>query len=213
MASRTLYPPIVNSFEPAFVAGSGSQLRVYFSLSSLSSVSNISNISVHASIMRKDGVKVLNTKNDPDNGRYRATGIILNMIPRRDTTMENNLYYVVINNNDLDSQVTLSGTTYNGWIPGWTYKIQLRLSTAIYPGGDIKQAVWLQEHANDFSEWSTICYTKVISEMALQIPLFEYNSQDKAQTHSSSSVHYVSGVDISGSLGSSIPEANEEPGI
>ena len=210
MASRTLYPPIVNSFEPAFVAGSGSQLRVYFSLSSLSSNPTVSNLTVHASIMRKDGVKVINTKNDVEHNRYRATGIILNLVPQRDTITNNNYYFVTINNDDLDSSVTLSGTTYKGWIPGWAYKIQLRLSTVTYPGGDVKQAAWLQEHSNDFSEWSTICYTKAIAEMALQIPLFDYDSMDKTQSHSPSSVHYISSMDLTGSLGSSVVEADED---
>lgn len=210
MASRTIYPPIVNSYEPAFVAGSGSQLKIYFSLSSLSSIPNASNLTVHASIMRKDGVKVLDTSNDTVNGRYRATGILLNLVPQRDPTMGDNYYYVTINNEDLKSSVTLSGTTFNGWIPGWTYKIQLRLSTETYPGGTVKQAAWLQEYANSFSEWSTICYVKVISEMALQIPLFEYDSTDKTQEYDPDTVHSLTSMEFFGSLISAIPEANEE---
>ena len=97
--------------------------------------------------MRKDGVKVVNTANDVPNGRYRATGIILNLIPQRDESLGDNYYYIVINNDDLKSSVTLNGTTYTGWIPGWTYKIQLRLSTVTYPGGTTKQAAWLQEYS------------------------------------------------------------------
>ena len=101
MSSRTLYPPITKSFEPAFVAGSQSQLKVYFSLSSLSVIPNGTQLTVHASIMRKDGVKVVNTANDVPNGRYRATGIILNLIPQRDESLGDNYYYIVINNDDL----------------------------------------------------------------------------------------------------------------
>lgn len=209
MASRTLFPPIVNDFEPAFVAGSSSQLRVYFSLSSLSSITSISNLTVHASITRKDGVKVLNTTNDVYNERYRATGIILNLIPQRDSSLGDNYYYVVINNNDLKSSATLSGVTYNGWIPGWTYKIQLRLSTEVYPGGIVKQAAWLQEHSNSFSEWSSVCYTKAISEMAIQIPIFEYDSTDTAGSYNFKTVHTLTDMEFNGSLSSLIPEANE----
>lgn len=210
MASRTLYPPIVNSFEPAFVAGSQSQVKIYFSLSSLSVIPNGSELTVHASIMRKDGVKVLNTANDVSAGRYRATGILLNLVPQRDESMGDNYYYITINNEDLKSQVTLSGTTYTGWIPGWIYKIQLRLSTVTYPGGSVKQAAWLQEYSNSFSEWSTICYTKAIAEMALQIPLFDYDSTDKTQEYDPDMVHSLTSVDFSGSLSNSIIESNEE---
>ena len=210
MASRTIYPPIVNSYEPAFVAGSGSQLRVYFSLSSLSSIPNASALTVHASIMRKDGVKVLNTTNDTVSGRYRSSGIILNLVPQRDVTMGDNYYYITINNDDLKSQVTLSGNTFKGWIPGWTYKIQLRLSTETYPGGSVKQEAWLQANSGNFSEWSTICYTKAISEMALQIPLFDYDSTDKTQVYDDKTVHYINDMQLIGSLYSSIAEANED---
>lgn len=209
MASRTIYPPIVNSFEPAFVAGSGSQLRVYFSFSALSTIPNLAGVTIHANIMRKDGVSVLNTTNDYVNGRYRAAGIILNLVPQRDSTLDGNYYYVVINNEDLKSIVTLSGRTYNGWIPGWTYKIQLRISTVTYPGGNVKQAAWLQEYANYFSEWSSICYTKAISEMALQIPLFEYDSANNVGVYDPDTVHLLPAIDFSGSLSSSIVEADE----
>ena len=210
MSSRTLYPPITKSFEPAFVAGSQSQLKVYFSLSSLSVIPNGTQLTVHASIMRKDGVKVVNTANDVPNGRYRATGIILNLIPKRDESLGDNYYYIVINNDDLKSSVTLNGTTYTGWIPGWTYKIQLRLSTVTYPGGTTKQAAWLQEYSNSFSEWSTICYTKAIGEMALQIPIFDYDSTDKTQEYNPDTVHNLTKLDFFGSLSNTIIESNEQ---
>lgn len=209
MASRTLYPPIVSESQPAFVAGPSSQLKVYFSLSALSSLVDVSNLTVQVSILRKDGVKVINTENDVTNERYRATGIILNLIPQKDALLGDNYYYIVINNSDLKSVATLSGNTYRGWIPGWIYKIQLRLSTDVYPGGDVKQAAWLQEHSNNFSEWSTICYVKAISEMGLQIPLFEFNSLDKTQTYNNKTVHILSNVDFFGSLGASVLESNE----
>lgn len=210
MSSRTLYPPITKSFEPAFIAGSQSQLKVYFSLSSLSVIPNGTQLTVHASIMRKDGVKVVNTANDVPNGRYRATGIILNLIPQRDESLGDNYYYIVINNDDLKSSVTLNGTTYTGWIPGWTYKIQLRLSTVTYPGGTTKQAAWLQEYSNSFSEWSTICYTKAIGEMALQIPIFDYDSTDKTQEYNPDTVHNLTKLDFFGSLSNTIIESNEQ---
>ena len=105
MASRILYPPLVNSYEPAFVAGSGSSLRVYFSLSSLPNIPAGTNLTVHAQIYRQDGVKVLKTTNDT---RYRATGIILNLSPTKVGT-EDNLYYITINNSDLKSSVVLNG--------------------------------------------------------------------------------------------------------
>lgn len=209
MASRTLYPPLVNSYEPAFVAGSGSSLKVFFSLSSLSAIPAGTSLTVHAQIFRQDGVKVINTINDTTNFRYRATGIILNLTPTKSDS-DDNYYYVTINNSDLKSSVTLGGTTYNGWIPGWVYKIQLRLSTVTYnPSVYPKQETWLQEFSSSFSEWSTICYTKAISPMALQIPLFDFDSNSVTSTYDEDTVYSVADVDFFGSLSSSKPEANE----
>lgn len=210
MASSTLYPPLVNSYEPAFVAGSGSSLRVYFSLSRLSNIPTGAELTVHAQIYRQDGVKVLNTNNDTANKRYRATGIILNLVPTKSETDEN-LYYVTINNSDLKSSVTLSGTTYMGWIPGWTYKIQLRLSTATYnPTTYPRQEAWLQEFSSSFSEWSTICYTKAISPMLLKIPVFKYDDGDPTNYYDEDTVYTISEIDFFGTLESKVIEANED---
>ena len=206
MASRILYPPLVNSYEPAFVAGSGSSLRVYFSLSSLSNIPAGTNLTVHAQIYRQDGVKVLKTTNDT---RYRATGIILNLSPTKVGT-EDNLYYITINNSDLKSSVVLNGVTYNGWIPGWIYKIQLRLSMRTYdPSLDPKQESWLQKYSDDFSEWSTICYTKAISLMRVQIPLFNYDSGDNTQVYNFNTIHMLKSIKFFGTIESEIFEANE----
>jgi len=205
MASRNLFPPIVNSYEPAFVAGTNSSLRVYFSLSSLSNISSDIALTVHAQIYRQDGVKVLKTTNDATSGRYRATGIILNLIPTK-SDIKDNYYYITINNSDLKSQAN----GYTGWIPGWTYKIQLRLSTVIYNPSDFpKQSAWLQEYSNSFSEWSTVCYTKAISPMRLQIPLFDYDNLDKTKIYNSESVYSLTKMDFFGTIESSIVEANE----
>lgn len=207
MASRVIYPPLVNSYEPAFIAGSNSSLRVYFSLSSLSNIPVGTNLTVHAQIYRQDGVKVVKTTNDT---RYRATGIILNLVPTKVNT-EDNLYYITINNSDLKSSVTLSGTTYEGWIPGWIYKIQLRLSSVTYnPSSYPKQEVWLQEFSDNFSEWSTICYTKAISPMRIKIPVFDYDSLDSTQYYIPGTVYSLKNIDLFGTIESQIFEADED---
>ena len=214
MASRTLYPPLVNSYEPAFVTVAGSDsdssLRVYFSLSSLSNILvDPDKITVHVQIYKQDGVKVLKETNS--NGRYRATGIIINLTPSKDENNEN-LYYVEIKSSDLKSSVTLGGDTYKGWIPGWVYKIQLRLSTVTYnPKKDTSgQERWLQENSNNFSEWSTICYTKAISRMVIKIPLFNYDSGDKNSQYDSDTIYTINNMKFFGTIQSQNAEANEE---
>ena len=83
MASATLYPPIVSSSQPAFVASSN-ELRVYFSLSALSSQQNISALNAQVLILRKDGVKVINTSNS-----YAKTGVIINKQIVADSSKKN----------------------------------------------------------------------------------------------------------------------------
>ena len=213
MASRIIYPPLVNSYEPAFVAGSDSSLRVYFSLSSLSKIPVGTELTVHAQIYRQDGVKVVNTTNDisdPNDPRYRATGIILNLRYYK-VEGEDNLYYIIIKNSDLKSSVTFEKGVYNGWIPGWIYKLQLRLSTVIYdPIVQPKQEVWLQENSENFSEWSTICYTKAISSMSIQIPLFNYDSEDSSLLYNSETIYTINEMNFFGTIESKIFEANED---
>jgi len=164
MASRTIYPPFVKDYEPAFIAGNDAKLRMYFNLSSLSEPLG-DNFSVHASIIRKDGVQVINIENDTINNIYRATGTILNLVPHKIST---GYYYVDIDNSNLKSDLTYDGTTYLGWIPGWSYKVQLRISKVACPSNRVnQQEAWLQENSELFSEWSTICFIKCISPMEI----------------------------------------------
>ena len=208
MASRTIYPPLVNSYEPAFVAGTNSSLRVYFSLSSLSSSAatfltstsaegTATAFNIQAQIFNQNGKSVVNTKNDGT--RYRAAGVILNLEAKQVKTGEN-YYYVTINNNDIQ----------NGWTVGMKYKIQLRLSTVLYnPNIYPKQEVWLQEFSNSFSEWSTFCYTKAISTMTVQIPLFEFDSSDKTIVHNEDTVYNLISMNLFGSIFASNQDSNE----
>lgn len=168
MSSKVIYPPIVDSYMPAFKAGS-SPARIYFSLSKYNSSSDFT--SVHASVVKQDtGMSVVNT-----NGAYHATGIILNLTPIK-VLDEDNLYYVEIQNSDLKSQYG----SFNGWIPGWIYKVQLRLSTVDYStSSGIGQAAWVNAHASDFSEWSTVCTLKATGQIDYEIPVLNINTRNK----------------------------------
>ena len=197
MASTTIYPPIVNDYEPAFVAGDDAKLRMYFNLSSLSGEVP-EGFYIHAQIIRKDGVQVVNLENDSEHDLYRATGTILNLMPFRVST---GYYYVDIDNSNLKSIATFDGVTFEGWIPGWIYKIQLRISTVRYPGTGMQEA-WLQENSANFSEWSTICFVKAISEMEVNVEGF---------TAGTSPVFPEANSRIfKGSIFSSIIDANED---
>ena len=171
MANLALYPPIVDSYTPAFIAGEEAICRVYFSLSSFNIRSDFE--TVQATVVKQDsGISVVNdTVDDVIKGRYRATGIILNLVPTK-VSGKDNLYYIDILNSDLKS--VDDENHYQGWIPGWIYKIQLRLSTVTYEGDGRDQAQWLNLHGADFSEWSTINITKAIGKETITIYNFNF---------------------------------------
>lgn len=171
MASRTLFPPVVDSYMPAFEAGN-TNCRVFFSLSKFNSSSDF--ISVHISVVKQNtGMNVVKTTDSVVNNRYRATGIIINAKATK-VEGEDNLYYVEISDDDLSS---VSGT-YSGWIPGWIYKIQLRLSAKDYDRS-VGQAAWLNNNASYFSEWSTICIVKATGKIDYSIPIFGIDTRDE----------------------------------
>ena len=197
MASINLYPPIVNSTEPAFLVKDNSVsiddrgiLRINFYLSALSGEISFDTLNVHVKIQNSKSVKVLNTRNDSSDlsdgvpeGRYRlrGAGMILNLTPQRDEQVDG-LYYVEIKAKDI---ANIQGT-YVNWIPGWIYKIQIRLSSVLCGINPLEtssegQEAWLFENQNNFSEWSSIVYAKAISEMDLKLLQFTDKFQPSGQ--------------------------------
>lgn len=171
MASMILYPPIVDSYAPAFIAAEDSICRIYFSLSKFNQLSDFvirstdengnpiidTNFVQFTVLKQGSGANMIDKAKNEDN-RFRSTGIVLN-IPAYPEGTQENLYYFDILNSDI----------LGGWQPGDIYKIQVRLSSARYTG-EIGQSAWLNTNANLFSEWSTVCITKAIGEVSFTIP-------------------------------------------
>lgn len=144
-----LYPPIVNSYSPAFEKDCEYK-RIYFSYPSFLKYEEDGTgdfNSVHITIDRQEsGITVLK----------ESIGMLIDLIPHK----EDDKLYV----NIPTSQIK------DGWQEGWLYKIQLRLSAVKYSDAvDISKMVWLNQNSNLFSEWSTICVTKAITEPTIMI--------------------------------------------
>lgn len=201
MASKILYPPIVDNYMPAFVAAvkgdnntqqnTNAYCRVYFSLSKFNSSSDFK--SVHISVTKQgSGVSIVNKANNSETHRYRATGIIVpstgsNVVKK----VAENLFYVDILNEDIK----------DGWTAGWIYKIQLRLTSIEYPaidanGAEVPLAMWLNDNANNFSEWSTVCIVKAIGSNSISIPAFNYSTG--SSTNNSDVILSLSSLNITG---------------
>ena len=174
MASRVLYPPTIASSLPAFKASSNT-LKIPVSFSKFNDINEIK--SVHISIVKKDtGMNVVNTVDS--NGRYRKAGIILN-VPILSTMVNGKIqYYVTISNDDLKSEFF----GQKGWTPGWFYKVQIRLSEVNYAGDGSKQQAWINQNANNFSEWSTVCIIKAIGDITINATNCEISYYSKAKS-------------------------------
>lgn len=179
MASSTLLPPIVDSYVPAFVVSEGTgTCRFYYSLSKYSS-STSSIQSIHISIVKQNtGYSVVNKVDNTASHRYRNSGIIIIDGAPTPVPDEDNLYYI-----DILAEDVLHGDDDNninqiGWKASWAYKIQIRLSTVAYTGNNKGQTTWLDDNANNFSEWSTYCTTKAIGVSTITVPLFKNQSND-----------------------------------
>lgn len=180
MASTVLYPPIVENSYPAFIANEEATCRIYFSLSKFNAGSDIK--AAHIAIYKQsNGLNVVNKKlnNSNEDGKYRATGIILNT-PIIQMANEENLYYVEVKNEDI----------IDGWQVGWIYKIQLRLSEELYDES-ITQSAWVNAFANKFSEWSTVAYVKATGEVFFQIPNYSYDGKEDVHETSIENLDFV----------------------
>ena len=182
MASRVIYPPIVDNQMKAFLAGQNdgnsdqknkNECRIYFSLSKFNSFEDLKSTndaaSIHISIVEQVTNKnYVNTSPSQNGTVFRSTGIILDA-PFIRVEGEDNLFYTIINADDVSPN---SGAT-TGWTIGRTYKVQLRISIVKYAGSEISESAWLKnnEMAGAFSEWSTICVIKATGKVDYKIPL------------------------------------------
>ena len=194
MASASLYPPIVDSYTPAFITGIGAKCTVNFSLSKFSSsASDIK--SIHLSVVKQDtGMSVIDpkiTEDDKAAERFRQTGILI----------------INVNGLTKNSVDILNSDIQGGWTAGWVYKIQIRFSTEAYDPNETKDglAAWLNNNADKFSEWSTYTLTKAIAEPKITIPILgiENNESTGTKTLLTSTLEfsgYYSNDDVSESL-------------
>lgn len=169
MASKVLYPPVIDSYMPAFQAGDGTCI-IKFSLSKYNTSSDQK--CLHVSVVKqKNNVNAVKYEDDSgasenDYVRCRSTGIILNVKANKFND-EENLQQFNLNADDLRS----------GFEEGEVYKIQVRLAPLYNPNGTDGQSTQLNDHASEFSEQSTICVIKAIGRFDVKIDPLKYDSR------------------------------------
>lgn len=167
---NNLYPPIIDTYMPAFLADggqlTGEMCRVYFSISLYNSKEDIMNAQVTISD-QNTSVSVLNEK-------YYPSGIALKTVYEDKERNSEDRFYIILSQSDF-----INGTIeLNRY-----YKIQIRFTSAdaIAPSSGLKPPQklddWLQSQLGMFSEWSTVCLIRGISTPSLTIPAFDTTAE------------------------------------
>lgn len=176
MATINLYPPVVDTYMPAFLieqnkSESKNICRVYFSLSLYNSSTDIANVQVTVT-NQNTNISALDTYKYP-------TGIMLTKLQTDLTRASNDRYFIEITPSDIDG----GAFEINKY-----YKVQLRF-TSTEAGSvnlTIPQAIdhWLNTKANlsEFSEWSTVCLVRGISVPYLNVVGLDKNADETILT-------------------------------
>ena len=177
-----LYPPIVDTYMPAFLVGSSdiqkNTCRVYFSISLYNSLNDIKNAQVTVA-NQNTNLSVL------DKSKYPCD-IMLTDIKTDLTRVSDDKYYIEIKTSDIEE-----GFQINQY-----YKVQIRFTAAeaTQVSLDTPQAIdsWLAANLSNFSEWSTVCLVRGISVPSLNMAGFD--------TAADTTLWSINNVDVVGNL-------------
>lgn len=177
-----LYPPVVDTYMPAFLVGSSdiqkNTCRVYFSISLYNSLSDIKNAQVTVA-NQNTNLSVL------DKSKYPCE-IMLTDIKTDLTRVSDDKYYIEIKPSDIEE----------GFVINQYYKVQIRFTAAGAADVplDTPQAIdsWLAANLSNFSEWSTVCLVRGISVPSLSISGFD--------TSADTTLWSLNNVDVVGKL-------------
>ena len=163
-ATINLYPPIVDTYMPAFLINSATAskniCRVYFSLSQFNTVSQIKNVQV-AIRNSSTNLSALNTTKYPSQIMIKSLQTDINRT-------SDDKYYIDINPSDMINE---------NFVVDQYYRVQMRFTSVEAPDPPISATTqpideWLAQNLLYFSEWSTICLIRGISVPSLSITNF-----------------------------------------
>ena len=154
-----LYPPIVDTFMPAFLYTDN--CKVYFNLTDYNEPEDIKQ--AHISLVYQT------TNKNALSSRYK------NGLKICEIKTDGNRYYIELEPNDLLQPIEVAENT-NGFELNTFYKIQIRFSgvdttdkTQVTDTGWSMPAYWYSDNLNKFSEWSTVCILKAIAPPQIEL--------------------------------------------
>lgn len=157
-----LYPPIVDTYVPAFLTDSGTDkdiCRIYFTLSQFNTMEDIENVQVTVR-SQYTNLSVLNKSKYPSE-------VMLTSIQEDTSKTSDDRYYIELNKTDIQG----GQFEINQY-----YKVQMRFTHV--DAADVSLAIpqaidgWLAANINLFSEWSTVCLIRGISTPQLAVSGF-----------------------------------------
>ena len=151
MAIINLYPPVIDTYQPAQIKGSA--LRIYFSISDYNVYSEMKNFAQVTISDQESNLSVLDKTKYPSQVMLKTIGI--------DNTRAIDKYYVDINTTDGIFNIDKF------------YKVQIRFTSTEAANVSLTtpQAIdaWLSENLDYFSEWSRVTLIKWIAQNAISI--------------------------------------------
>ena len=155
----SIYPPILQSTQPAFLY-TVTSYAVYFTLQQITDWNNVGHVQLRV-VKQSNNRSIINTALYPDGTIYRNAS---------DIRIEDGRYVFPILTSDLGEV----------WKPGILYKVQMRFGTTSIFTSTSDFATWKQQQIDmqTFSEWSTVMVIKAISQPELHIKNAEIVTQD-----------------------------------
>ena len=174
----TLYPPQIPTYQNAFVLTS--KCRIYFSLSIYNNYKDIQNNAQVTVSNQNTNQSVLSLTKYPNEIKLCDVKI--------DNTKSSDKYYIEIEPEDLQ----------NGFQINQYYKVQIRFTSSDAPTPPDSAAIdkWLVDNVDYFSEWSTVCLVRAISQPILTLQNLSSSSGEEGSNIAIS----TNTLDIVGSL-------------
>ena len=145
----SIYPPTLQSTQPAFLATS-TEYDVKYTLQKVTSAEEIKHVQIRV-VEQRSNSSIVNTSKYPDNVIYKHVKLTEGSGP----------YTIKILSSDLRK----------AWTAGVCYKIQLRFGSTSFPDNLKDFSNWKKKQINNhnFSEWSTVMIIKAIAKPEIYI--------------------------------------------
>ena len=175
---KALFPPILESYQPAFVGKINNTYEIFFRLSNYTSFNDIAHVDIKVNL-QSNGANVVNINNWPEEIIYKIKNKKNGQSDIKN--YGNGLYsvklYANASNKDEENKADLA---YGHWSDNTYYKVQMRIGVE-WTGWDNNEEYFKwrdeQEKNGKFSDWSTPMILKAISA-----PKLYFNNNEKMQS-------------------------------